>query len=138
MSAIFSFSRRTPPWLPRPYRVTMTAPIVAPPALTVQTRVPKVTLIALSVATATLNATFLLFFVLWSKADEWAVDRSEVRGGFDPGQLLPHGGLMWVAAHAAFAALVVCDVLGVVVFVRVRKTGVARSRRVDETAANVN
>lgn len=109
----------------------MTAPIIASPTSAVPTRASKATAIALGAAAATLNATFLLFFVLWSHADEWAVDRSEARGGFDPTQLLPHGGLMWVAAHVAFAALLGCDVLGVVVFVRVRKSGHAHSRAVD-------
>lgn len=76
----------------------------------------------------TLNATFLMFFVLWSQADKWAVNRSEAHGGFDPSQLFPHGHLLGVAAHAALVALVCCDVPGVVIPTRSVRVRAALAR----------
>ncbi|MEJ3405889.1 hypothetical protein WDJ51_14215 [Rathayibacter sp. YIM 133350] len=68
---------------------------------------------ALWVAGTVFNVAFGVFFVLYSIADEWAVERSEAFNGFDPAQLLPHDVLLWLAAHLALVALVAVDVLAI-------------------------
>ena len=59
---------------------------------------------------ASLNASVISFFVLWSNADTAAVNRAEEHG-FDPSQLLPHDTPFWFAAHASLLSLLALDVL---------------------------
>lgn len=60
---------------------------------------------------------FAVFYVFYRIADEWAVDRSEASGGFDPGQLLPHDGVLWLAATGSALLLVLIDIVLIVMAV---------------------
>ncbi|WP_256699358.1 MULTISPECIES: cell surface protein [Actinomyces] len=68
---------------------------------------------------ATLNASVISFFVLWSNADTAAVNRAEEHG-FDPNQLLPHAIPFWFAAHASLLSLLALDVLAFLAWRRSR------------------
>ncbi|MDP4331895.1 hypothetical protein Q7F20_00770 [Curtobacterium sp. A7_M15] len=95
------------------------------------TRLPRTVVAGIWVLAVLFNVALLTFFALYTTADEWAVDRSEATGAFDPSQLLPHEGLLWLVAHAALGLLVVLDGVGVAVLVRERrKRTVARRARV--------
>ena len=65
-----------------------------------------------------LNGAIGVMYTLWSIADTWAVDRSELHG-FDPGQLLPHDNAFWLVANLSLALLATVDVLVIVILVRI-------------------
>ena len=69
---------------------------------------------------ATLNASVVSFFVLWSNADTAAVNRAEEHG-FNPSQLLPHATPFWFAAHASLLSLLALDVLAFLAWRRSRR-----------------
>ena len=68
---------------------------------------------------AALNASVISFFVLWSNADNAAVNRAEEHG-FDPSRLLPHDLPFWFAAHASLLSLLALDVLAFLAWRRSR------------------
>ena len=73
----------------------------------------RIAVIALACCLALFNVAFFAFFVLYSRADEWAVDRTESHGGFDPSMLLPNDVLLWLVAHATTLLLVLVDIVAV-------------------------
>ncbi|WP_344755796.1 hypothetical protein [Gryllotalpicola koreensis] len=77
------------------------------------TRVPlrSAIRVALAVVGTVFNVVFFVFYALFRVADDWAVDRSEMHGGFDQSYLLPHGDLAWLVGAAAVVVLLVFDVL---------------------------
>lgn len=71
---------------------------------------------------ASLNVAFVAFFVLYSIADEWAVDRSEASHGSDPTMLLPHDAALWIVANASIVILLAFDGVWAAVLVRIYRT----------------
>ncbi|MFS2028633.1 MULTISPECIES: hypothetical protein [unclassified Curtobacterium] len=83
----------------------------------------RVTVSVIWALAAAFNAAFVAFFTLYTEADDWAVDRSESTGAFDPSQLLPHDAALWVVAHAALGLLVLLDGVGIALWVRCFRAG---------------
>lgn len=80
------------------------------------------------VLAALFNVVVVSFFALYSAANDWAAERSEATGAFDPSQLLPHDAALWLSAHAAIVLLVVLDAVGVALLLRARRGHRTRSR----------
>ncbi len=93
-----------------------------------QERLPRVVVVMIWVLAALFNVVFVIFFALYTTASEWAVDRSEATGAFDPSQLLPHDGALWLSGHAALVLLVVLDVVGVALLLRSRRKHLIAAR----------
>jgi hypothetical protein len=91
----------------------------------------RVTIAVIWALAVVFNAAFVAFFTLYTEADDWAVDRSESTGAFDPSQLLPHDAALWVVAHAALGLLVLLDGVGIALSVRCfrARARAGRSRR---------
>lgn len=89
----------------------VSAPVPLPRALVVMVRV----------LAALFNVVLVSFFALYSVANEWAAERSEATGAFDPSQLLPHDAALWLSAHAAIVLLVMLDVVGIALLLRSRR-----------------
>jgi len=73
------------------------------------------------VALAGLNGAFVVFFVLWSTADNAAINAMEAASGYDAAAMLPNANLMWLAAYASLALLIIVDGLVVALFLQLRK-----------------
>jgi ABC-type Fe3+ transport system permease subunit len=89
---------------------------------------PRALVVIMWVLAALFNVVFVSFFALYSAAHDWAVDRSEATGAFEPSQLLPHDAALWLSAHAAIVLLVVLDAVGVAVALRIRRLRVNSSQ----------
>ena len=63
-------------------------------------------------ALAALTVAVIVFYSLWSIADSAAINSAE-EAGFDRTRLLPNWELMWIAAHASVAMVLVVDVLAI-------------------------
>jgi hypothetical protein len=73
------------------------------------------------VLAALFNLVFASFFALYSAANDWAAERSEATGAFDPSQLLPHDAALWLSAHAAIVLLVMLDAVGIALSLRAHR-----------------
>ena len=68
------------------------------------------------------NVAFAAFFVLWSIADNSAINGMEAVSGYDPVSMLPNANLLWSAAYASLVLLVIVDVCAVAMSLKFRKT----------------
>ncbi|PCN47633.1 hypothetical protein Csp2054_10985 [Curtobacterium sp. 'Ferrero'] len=89
---------------------------------------PRALVVMMWVLAALFNVVFVNFFALYSAANDWAVERSEATGAFEPSQLLPHDAALWLSAHVAIVLLVVLDAAGVALWLRIRRGHVKRSQ----------
>jgi len=89
---------------------------------------PRAVVVATWVLACLCNVVFAIFFALYTAADEWAVNRSEATGAFDPSQLFPHDVALWLIARAALGLLVVLDAVGIALFLRGHRQRVTGAR----------
>lgn len=89
---------------------------------------PRALVVMIWVLALLFNAVFVAFFALYSAASEWAAERSEATGAFDPSQLLPHDAALWLSAHAAILLLVMLDAVGIAMLLRARRIRITESQ----------
>jgi hypothetical protein len=80
---------------------------------------PRALVVTMWVLAALFNVVFVSFFALYSAANDWAVERSEATGAFEPSQLLPHDAALWLSGHVAIVLLVGLDAAGVALWLRI-------------------
>lgn len=89
---------------------------------------PRALVVMIWVLALLFNAVFVAFFALYSAASDWAAERSEATGAFDPSQLLPHDAALWLSAHAAILLLVMLDAVGIAMLLRARRIRITESQ----------
>ncbi|MFJ7287446.1 hypothetical protein ACIQUC_03945 [Curtobacterium sp. NPDC098951] len=89
---------------------------------------PRALVVMMWMLAALFNVVFVSFFALYSAANDWAVERSEATGAFEPSQLLPHDAALWLSAHVAIVLLAVLDAMGVALSLRVSRGRVNQSQ----------
>ncbi|MGL3199082.1 MULTISPECIES: hypothetical protein [Curtobacterium] len=89
---------------------------------------PRALVVMLWALAALFNVVFLSFFAFYSVANDWAVERSEATGAFEPSQLLPHDAALWLSAHAALVLLVVLDAVAVALAFRLNRRSVNQTQ----------
>jgi len=89
---------------------------------------PRALLVMIWVLALLFNAVFVVFFALYSAANDWAAERSEATGAFDPSRLLPHDAALWLSAHAAILLLVMLDAVGIALLLRARRIRITQAQ----------
>lgn len=91
--------------------------------------------IVVGILLALLNVATISFYALWMNADQWAVNRSEAGGGFDPSQLPPFSGMTWLMAQGTIAALLAVDAAAILAAFLIVRSSVGRGSPSEVPAA---